>query len=287
MDMLEGIRSGIGILASQGVPLPVLGIVAMVALALLVWNRTRSAHSLMARLWQLFHGNKECKDSAIGKFLDEQSALMQFRFTTGVPVRTRKQAQSVIDWTRKHNEDIGAVAACGPYFDLEHVTLKEEKLLPKRWHLFARYGITFLLFLVFILFSLGSVWDSAILQMRRSGTFFTLSVEYAKPVLSGAGIAREQCLNGSLLPPNGFRSEDVKLICDIFKDKNLNSYLRQTIEQQKNTFGVGALVFAGYLWLTFGWLMQGISARSMLKRLRNKHDQPSLALTDDHSAGTQ
>lgn len=279
MDTLEGVRSGIDTLSTLGISLPMSGATAMVALALFVWKRTRSAHSLMARLWQIFHGKKECPDTEIGAFLDEQSALMQFRFTTGVPARTRKQSIALIDWTRRHNENIAAVAACGPYFDLENITLKDEKKLPNRKSVAARFVLTWLLCCMTVIFVLGLLSDNALLQIKKSGTYLFLSAEYAKPIRYGVGFSRETCLNDKGLSESGFSAADANLICEIFKtDKNLVPYLRTTVQQQKVAFAMITLAFVWFGWGAFVGLMQSVRSREMFNRLSKRQEQISLAL---------
>lgn len=276
--MLDGIRSSADFFTSLGVALPVLSLVAMAILAFYVWNRTQSSYSLLARLWQLFHGNRDCKNKEIAEFLDEQFSLMQFRFTTGIPARTRKHATAVIDWARKHNEDVGAVAACGSYFDFENIKLKEENELPKKWNLTGRFASVLFLLFVVVAFVSGAFFDRAILQLKSSGTYFTLSLNDAKPIGYEPGFTLKQCASGKLSPDNGFDKKDVDVICEFFKDKSLGPYLTQTVNEQKIVLGVGAFPAAWMFWIAFSWLMQGVRAWDMLKRLNKKKNSTTLSL---------
>lgn len=145
--MLEMIRGGLGLLTGWSVALP---FILLITVAAYTWYRTASTHTIMARIWQLFNGKTECGDPVIKQFLDEQFAFMQWRFTTGVPARTRLHAIEVINWTRANNEDVGAVAGCGNYFDLEKVTLRDENCLPKKRHLLARFALFIALFVTVV-----------------------------------------------------------------------------------------------------------------------------------------
>lgn len=279
--MPDGIRSTTDFFTSLGVALPTMSLIAMTILAFYVWNRTQSSYSLLARLWQLFHGSKDCKNKEIAEFLDEQFALMQFRFTTGIPARTRRHAIAVIDWARRNNEDVGAVASCGPYFDFENIKLKEEKELPRKWHLTCRFLLVlFLLFVAMSSFS-GAFFDRAILQLKSSGTYFTLSVNDAKPIGYEPGFNLKQCASGKLPSDNVFNKKDVDVICELLKDKNLDSYLTQTIKQQKIVFSIATFPFAWIFWIVFSWLMQGVRAWDMLKRLDKKKDPAMLSLAEN------
>jgi hypothetical protein len=267
MEMLNGIRDGSWILA-------VFGIVSIGFVGLLVWKRTRSTHSLMVRLWRLFHGKKECKDAVVSKFLDEQAALMEFRFITGVPVRTHKQVHAIIEWTNKNNEDIGDVAACGSYFDIENAELKKEDELPKKLHLFGRLMVAFVLFLAVVFSALTIVLDSAALQIKKSGTFFLLSSEYAKPLWSGQRLFKTQCLDSKVPLESPFGVEDTQLICDIFKDEGLSAYLKKTVTEQRVAATIGMLFFFAFCWDALRVFLMGVRAREMFKRLAATPSNP-------------
>lgn len=279
--MLDGIRSGAEFFTSLSVALPILSVGAMAMLAFYVWNRTQSSYSLLDRLWQLLHGNKDCKDKMISDFLDEQFALMQFRFTTGIPARTRKHATAVIDWARKHNEDVGAVAACGQYFDIEKIKLKEKEELPKRWHLICRFIVAMILLFVTVAFVSGTFIDRAILQIKSSDVYFTLSLNDARPIGYGAGLDLKQCASGEILPVNGFDKKDVDIICEFFKDKSLESYLKKVINAQKIVFGIGFFFVAWIFWIVLNWLLQGVRALNMSNRINKEGCLVELSLFDD------
>lgn len=266
-QLLEGIRSSAEFFTSLSVALPILSVVAMAMLAFYVWNRTQSSYSLLDRLWQLLHGNKDCKDREISDFLDEQFALMQFRFTTGIPARTRKHATAVIDWARKHNEDVGAVAACGQYFDFEKIKLKEKDALPKRWHLFCRFLVTLILLFVTFAFLSGAFTDRALLQLKSSDVYFTLSLNDAKPIGYGAGLTLKQCASGEVLTASGFEKKDAEIICSFFKDGSLDSYLKKVVNVQRIVFSVGSFFVAWVFWIVLSWLLQGVRAVNMSNRV--------------------
>ncbi len=278
--MLEGIRGGIGLLGDISIGLPVFGVIALGVVAFLVWRRTHSTYPMMTRLWRLFIGSGKSKDPVISQFLDEQASLMEFRFTTGAKVRTQKLAHQLIDWTRRHNEDIGDVAACGPYFDYERVMLKKEDELPKLWQIIAGVVSALVLLLITTVLAIGIVWSDAGMQMKKSRVFFTLSAESAKPWWSEPGLSKAQCLSGEALPATGFSEDDAKIVCKIFKDENLTAFLQKTIMQQRIAFGFGTLVFMWYFWGAFSWLMCGHKARTMFKRLDNKEKQAPQTLIE-------
>jgi len=279
MEFLENIRSVTSVPNSWG---SVLAIVIALVFALYIWRRTQSTYSLMARLWQLFHGKKECKEGPVRDFLDQQSALMQFRFTTGVPARTLKQTRELIEWAEKNNEDMGDVAACGRYFDLEKIQLKEEDKLAKRWLLIFLFAAAVTLAAVTVAALIGITYDKAILQMKQSRVLFTLSVEYAKPISSDIGLSREQCTVEGAVISSGFSQADASIVCKLLKEKSLVSYVIKTVRDQRIVFAFTAITFAWYFWGTFIWLMQGAKSREMFKRLRKPPEREPLALVSNN-----
>lgn len=282
MEFLESIRSVTSVPSSWGFALV---IVVAIASAIYIWRRTRSTYSLMAKIWQLFHGKKECKEGPVRDFLDQQSALMQFRFITGVPTRTLKQTRALIEWTEKNNEDMGDVAACGNYFDLESIELKEEEKLAKLWQVVLRLIATALLAAVSLIFFVGATFDTAIFQMKQSRVYFTLSVDYAKRIGKDGGLSREQCVSGERVTSSGFSQEDTSIICKIFTEKPLALFITKTVREQRIVFVLGAIAFAWYFWGMFVWLMQGVKSREMFKRLRKRRPQGPLTLVVESCDG--
>lgn len=268
--MLEGIRSGIGILTSLGVVLPVFAVVGLGFLGVYVWRRAGSSHSLMTRLWQLFHGKQECKDPVIGEFLDEQGALLQFRFTTGVRARTRQQAQALIRWTRENNEDMGHVAACGPYFDLEKIELKAEDQLPNVWLLLARFFAAIVFFTLSLTAAWGiAFWDDAVLQMKKSKVFFSINATSAKRFGVAEKLSLDQCSNEAAAPST-FSPEDREIVCKLLKSDELASYINETVKSQRLALAFLLLVLAFFCRELTVWFLQGVHSQEMFRRLRGR-----------------
>ncbi|MCP3020335.1 DUF6216 family protein [Cupriavidus basilensis] len=278
--MFDDIRGGIEVLGNHGLLVAVATTCIVVLIAIIVWRRTRSTHSLMARIWRLFHGAVECKDATIGKFLDQQSALMEFRFTTGLPVRTNRHAKELIEWVARNGEDIGHVAACGHYFDLESISLRSKDKLPGFLELLGRYIGALVIFIFCIILAIGIFVDRAFLQVKESGTYFTLSSENAKPLMSESRLTREQCSNGKGTESNVFGGKDAKIICDLFSNKEMDVYLIRAIKEQRIIFGVTLIIFGLLGWNMFNWLMQGVRSREMCKRLEKCRGSDTLALLE-------
>lgn len=272
MELISGTNDLLGALSKFSLLVPIAGLSLMGFLALYIWNRTRSTYSLMSRLWQLFHGKRDCKEKTIASFLDCQTALMQFRFTTGVQARTTTQSHALIAWSERNNEDMGAIAACGPYFDLEKVALRES--LPRPGVHFAKFVITLGLFLALVTLCMGVILPRALLQSKASGQFFTFSASYAKPIWADGGLAKDQCIDPKHRAASGFGANDTALICGMFEDPTVSKFVSENVFEQRILFGFMALNFMAYFAGSFRWLMQGLRACEMRKRMTNRAAHP-------------
>lgn len=245
---------------------PVAGLSAMALLALYIWNRTRSTHSLMSRLWQLFHGKRDCKDAKTATFLDGQSALMQFRFTTGVRARTASQAHALIEWAKRNNEDMGDIAACGSFFDLEKVSLKDK--LPQKRHHILKFALTMTLLLALFALCLAILMPKAIVSLKESGVSLVMTVNHAKPLWHGEGLSKDQCGNQTQVEKSGLSPTDATLICKTFDEPGIAKFVGDAVYVQRLLLGFTALNVLAYLLSSLRWLMQGVQACKMRDRTR-------------------
>lgn len=241
-----------------------------IALAIVVWMRTRSTHMLMSRLWVLFNGKSDCKDDQVKKLLDSQSALMQFRFLTGIHVRTLQHISRLNLWANTNNEDIGDIAACGQYFDLDEPKLKEDDKLPSFFSQVFLGIFVVALSVTLICFLGGAITDRALLQLRSSGTFFTLNNEYAKPFSSSSGFKLNKCSDDHKMisSSSGFSVPEVDVICKVFLNNEVNEYVNSTVRFQRLFFSISSPFLAYFSLVLFSFLLQGVAAHNMKKRLK-------------------
>lgn len=266
----QGIASVVGVIGQNA---GLVGAVLVSLLGFLIWRRTKSPHTLWTRLWRLFEGKRECSDPAISNFLDAQSALMQFRFTTGISARTPQQAAKLIRWAADHDEDIAAIAGCGPHFDLETCEVKPTNMLPKRWMrlaaaLFVIVGAT-----LTTAATLSLPLSSAVLQMKVSKTWFFLDPDRVKPWGGAPGFELKRCKDGpgSVPATSGFIPTDIQIICTIFKEDDVKKYVETTVYGQRITAAVTALFFALLSYVAFVFVNQVVLAKEMAERLRRRN----------------
>lgn len=272
--MLEEVRNSLT-LWNGIVTLPIVGFLAIFIASIYVWRRSGSTYSLMMRLWHALHGKHQCKDPDIGAFLEEQEALFQFRFITGVRARTKHKAKQLIEWTRANNESMSHVAACGAYFDIEKVRLTENP--PKNGHLAGRFVLCVILAAICLILIVGIVQGRAITQVKKTGTLFLAAEADAIPLWGQGRIAREEC-EANVLTNSGFSPEDGKVVCSLFKSGGMGAFLRETVLAQRLLGLVLLAEFSWFLWAIYVWMRQGMNAKNMFARLRSRPEEVSLAL---------
>jgi hypothetical protein len=280
MDIIQEVKSLSGVLGN-GLLMTLLG---AVILASVVWQRTRSNHQIMVRIWTLFSDKKECEDPEIDRFLKERSALMQLRFTTGLRISTSDQAYQLIRYAKHHKIDFDDIRACGGHFDLSKPGLKEKKHLPKRWQLF----LVFLLSLGFGvsgLTSLGGVAnDKMIVRLNGSDTWFELSEDRARPLFSAKSLYFNQCKEDhlKLAPTTGFSSKDIDTLCQTNKDE-IKTYIKSSIFGQRIAFGCLATFLLYVTFVFFFPVQRGLAALKLHGYLRKTNDGTSSLQTRDDS----
>lgn len=249
------------------------GIAAALILGLcvgiLIWLRTRSSHVLMTRLWRLFNGRAEGSEAVVNDFLNCQSAVLQFRFMTGLPARTIQQVESLCEWMKKNNEDVGDVVACGRYFDLEKPGLKPASELPGKWKLVGLVGTLAVVAAVLFVGLVGMLSDRALLRFKASDTWFTMDRISAIPLMHGAGFNLDECrtIDTVMRANPGFRRKDVELICKTASAGQVGPYIDTTVHSQRFMSAVACLYSLCILFAIVAGLRQVVKAREMGRRL--------------------
>jgi hypothetical protein len=224
--------------------------VIVALIGLLAWHRTRSSHMIMARLWLLFNGNKECKVDYIKNFLEGQSAVLQFRFMTGLRrARTAPQIENLITWTIANNEDMADVAACRRYFDLEKPAPLSRDKLPSKLVMGLTWTAAMVLALGIVLCLGCVIFNRAILTMKDSKTVFTLTEHFAEPIGDGLAIQLKDC---SVLlaqkETSGFTKSDIEHLCKWAALPETNEFIADTIQTQRLLSALLAL-YLGYFFI--------------------------------------
>jgi len=252
------------------------GITALILatiIAALIWHRTGSTHTLMNRLWATFNGKKSCTVQPIQDALDEQAALMQFRFTTGLKARTVAQAETLIQWARNNDESVTDIAGCGPYFSIENLAIKDKSAFPKPWSIIAIGLIIFALTLAGALTFLAMGQNKALLQFTESNTLFWLDTRSADTLWHTRRLALKQCNKPAIelaAEDAGFSAEEISIICKRAASLT-NDDVRKSVTELRWGLLILLIFFAAGLHFSFRFLQQVLNAKDMAKRLAKRN----------------
>ncbi|SFY33459.1 hypothetical protein SAMN03097694_0300 [Janthinobacterium lividum] len=248
----------------------------------LVWLRTKSTHTLMSRLWRISHGKSECTDTEIKKILDNRSALMQFRFTTGIPIRLQSQIQPLIQWANKNREDIDDISRCGIFFDLEKPGLKERTIIEKALTILFLPALCFSLFIMLTFSTATALTDKALIKIKESENWILINNETAKRVeyfylVTHDVVKKNDCENFDDKKNISLTKNDVKLICKVIKEKNEEDidFIAQTVKEQKIFFPVFSIFFLIPTVLTAMLILKFLRSLTMEGRLRKLVTRPT------------
>lgn len=250
-------------------------IVLAIAMIWMTLRRTKSDHLVMMRLWRLFHGAKICAIAEIQTALDAQTAVMQFRFITGLRVRTDKKIASLVLWAQQNDEDLGDVAACGPYFDLEAPGLKSESELPTKPFMVLLMLAIIALVSGCVFFAGGAIVDRAVLQMKETSIWFTLDAASAKPLWGGKGFLLKECTQSTstLAAASGFSKNDVEVICKASANNQVADFVESTVHSQRIVFSLFFTCLAYMLMNIFRRVSWVSAAHEMRKRLVSENTE--------------
>lgn len=270
---LDSISNLVTILGIKG-----LGAASVIAILInfFIWYRTGSTHLLLRSLWGRFISGKSTKPKELYKFLNEYTGLLEFRFRTGLKkVRTIAHAKLVIEWTERHDEDIGDVAACRWYFDLEKMSLRDP--LPKTWVPIVQMFIAFSFGFLTLMSVVFAVQDSAIIKLNDSDQWLLLGKTRVKP-FSGRGFQFAQCQEKSseLSKTSGMSIRDIETICNdkMVKESNLSKFIDDNVQGQRIMFSYFAAIFVSLFLVFYVGSRALTKALEIRDRLRKKSADP-------------
>uniref|UniRef100_UPI0011C06989 DUF6216 family protein n=2 Tax=Cupriavidus taiwanensis TaxID=164546 RepID=UPI0011C06989 len=271
--MFESVRTVHGPLAAMGISAAVL---SAITLALLVWLRTKSTHSIMNRLWSLFDRKSKPSDEVVESLLKAQSSLMQFRFTTGLPVRTLAHVHRLDRWLRENEETVDTVKGCGSYFDLDKPALKAPEELPKNGKQVLLMSLSMLFVVATALLILGAMQSSAILKTKKSEVWFLLSNRSATLLWSDVSFGEADCSGDQkrIERSTKFEPAEISAVCEQLKLDVASAFVRETVQTQRILFCYLAAFMTLYAFMVGSYGVNGGNARAMSRRLHGK-SQPA------------
>ncbi|WP_402719706.1 DUF6216 family protein [Janthinobacterium rivuli] len=252
------------------------------SLFFLVYIRTKSTHSIMSRFWRIFNGNVVYDDVEINKILDSRSALMQFRFTTGIPIRLRKQIGPLIRWTNKNSEDLGDVGKCGHLFDLEIPKLRKLDKKMMAIYIFILPLAFSAFFFTLIPTTYFSVTKRALLKITASENWILLGNDSARRIIffsseSYTTLDKESCISPDEKTEHSTKLEkkDIELICNSINKGNDEKFIKDSLYTQRIFFAPLSILLLCAITLCCKWAFNFSNWNSMRSRLKKIHPNNS------------
>ena len=201
--------------------------------------RTRSTHIFLFRIWRLASGGVEVKDSQIQEYLEKQNSLMSFRFVSGLLSKRIDDAHNMIAFGKEMgDETLEGFRNAGRYFDpstkqVDLTTIPKPLWQAGNWILGCLGLLMFYLALNALIFQ-----TPAFVQLRSTGTYFMLSSSSAEAMpFFIEDVRAVDCAPDRVLPTDrGFTPAEMKAICGILTDEQLDTYLKPALAEQGRLF---------------------------------------------------
>lgn len=252
---------------------PVGGLVLLMALAWVVW-RSGSIHIVRYRVWRLLHGRSDIADAEIKRFIEERSALMAFRFFSGIKSRTLSNAHSLIRWSKDNNEDVREIRMAGGYFDGDALRIRTEALPGWKAGLSVLIGGMLTASAATFAIKLGT-YDHALFKVNATGTWFSVQADRFGPStwkgqLGLPMIELDACRQqqDAIKTADNLQPVDVNVLCALLQSDGASGFIAKTLLEQRATFASIALVLGCLSCAFFVKLLKSNVAQKMSERNR-------------------
>jgi hypothetical protein len=246
-------------------------IIAITAGALVVW-RTGSIHPINTRLLRLFISRDEVEDPVIRQSLADQAALSSFRMTHGIKVETISDARRLANFGNEKNISLHLVGRAGDTFDVSTLSMVQTKV-PSKWMLPIPMILTLAVWVLICGLGLLAASDNLLVSLKKTETWLFISDSQASlafpPFFSErAQVSIDSCKRGSESPslPEGFNQRDSEILCKVWSDPSLKTYLESEVPKQRRA-AIVAIVFLGIAFLFLVATIRHWAAAIRLNRL--------------------
>jgi hypothetical protein len=246
----------------------VLGPVSLIFIgaALLSYSRSRSSHPILLRIWILIFGKAEINSEIIKKFSQNESDLAHFIYLTKIRVATVKDAEQLIKWALEKNLSLKLIKSSGEYFDSIILVGTQELYALDRKDLVYRL-LAVIFFAIPLISGLSfSIYDRAIIQMRDSKNFLTITPEYVSTVFAAERFYISECPVEKTR--TNFDAKDLENICNVSFDNETKAQLSKLVKTQK---AAGSLLaaYAGFFFLRACLALSKVRAALDLRKRLN------------------
>lgn len=239
-------------------------VVPFALLLLLGWAtyRTGSTHLLLSRVWLLLFGKLDVSDQAIEGFLAKRDAFMKFRLVTGLKPRTLQQAKALIAWCDERMEDVGDVKACGHFFDVEKLQLRDR--LPGKRGMIVTAALMF-----FCFFGAYTAGSAALLlppafKVNASGNWYWVEDDGATQIgffwSDGLRVGKVSCQTKSTSDES---VNDAKVLCPLLEEDSAPARA-SALRGQRAVLAIPGLTFC-WLWIQLVWIRRQIRASKAME----------------------
>lgn len=236
--------------------------------------RTRSTHIFLFRIWRLASGGVEVKDPQIQEYLEKQNSLMSFRFVSGLMSKRIDDAYDLIAFGKDvGDETLEDFRNAGRYFNPSTKQVDLTKIPTPLWQA-GNWIAGCLGILMFYLALNALIFQApAFVELRSTGTNFMLSSTSAEAMpLFIEDVRLIDCAPDRVLPTDrGFTPAEMKAICGILADKELETYLKPTLVEQGRLFLVILVAGAVLAVSRMRAQLEVLSAQKLADKLR-KHE---------------
>lgn len=209
---------------------------------------------------------------------------MKFRLVTGLKLRTMPHVVRLLKWSDENGEDVGDVKACGPFFDLENLSIKSP--LPGAKFEIVRSLLSGLAILWATFWIALAITAPAMFKIKQSDHWYFVEETGARRIKPFGAEAKplliENCNAVSVIPSDAaIGRDDAEVLCKLM-GKEAHAIREDALDAQHWMFG--GLGFVGLLWSALFYRLgrQHDAAKAMTKRLeRLKSNAPPPAKAKD------
>jgi hypothetical protein len=176
----------------------------------------------------------------------------------------------LLKWAEENDEEVGDIARCGGYFDLETPGLKDER--PRRWQFILAVPFIAICACALVFaggFSLsGRAWVSV---KNGSGTQLLLSTTNIEVHKTHQYFSKDDCTgqdHATIAKQVGIPANEVDVACGWLKDDaSLKAEIKQTVHQQRGAAAALAIIAVCYGMPPYRWFISAVAATAMRERL--------------------
>ncbi|MBU9384911.1 DUF6216 family protein [Burkholderia gladioli] len=250
-----------------------LSIVGPMALAGYAIFRLKSTHPIREKVWSLFVGDKDFHDERLKSFAEEQLDLTHFRIVYGVQAKSTSDLYRLLSWMKRYKvspEDVKRVR--GWINPSQTYALN----VPNNFYILSRFiGIVIIASAISWASSL-SRWESTLVTMKTSGTWFLANKTSVRSILGHWRIDAQTCKTQAMpsTSETGLTLTEEMELCEGLANGKLGAAISSSVRFQRWILTAAALLVL-LISIPMGYhLGLAIRAKRLDRKLRLKKNGP-------------